>query len=136
MDISGKVNPFKTDKPVADKAVIRRFVQDLAEASDNVKLAKEDLREAISSNDEIQKIDEEIERLREERKEIIENNPVIIAYKEKVDEATDDRKQLISDARDNNVPKGEIDVAIKMLKSDLDPTIASSVYADIADLVE
>lgn len=45
-------------------------------------------------------------------------------------------KQLTADFSDEyGIPKKEIKAAIRMLKSDVDPEIASEIYANIADLI-
>lgn len=116
--------------------VIRNFVKNLALITDNIKEKRADLKEVVESNEEIQQIDDEISELKERRKNIIETNAVIVAYKEELDESIQERKDLISDAKRDGVPRDEIDVAIKMLKKDIDPAVAAEVFANIADLVD
>ena len=122
--------------PVASKETIRKFVKDLAEVSQTVKDARGDMNEVIKSNDEIQKIDEQIKQLREERKEYIKDNAVIQGYRDILQDAVEDRRQLIFDAKQDGVPRGEIDLAIKALKKDLDIDLATEMYTNIADLVD
>lgn len=52
-------------------------------------------------------------------------------------ELRDERKRIIADFVDEyNVPLKEIKEAVKMAKSDIDPEVTASIYANIADLVE
>jgi uncharacterized protein (UPF0335 family) len=59
--------------------------------------------------------------------------------KEKEDEIKgirEDIKQLTNDFVDEyGLPKKEVNVAIRMLKGDIDPDVVSEIYANIADLV-
>lgn len=132
----GEVNPLASKPAVADSATIRKFVKDFAEVSETIKDARDDVREAISSNEEIKKIDEQIKKLREERKDVIDTNPVIRGYRDILDDAMDDRRQLISDANNDGVPRKEIDLAIKALKSDIDISVSAEIYSSISDLVD
>jgi len=132
----GSVNPLAPTPAVADKATIRKFVKDLAEVGEAIKDARSDLKEAIDSNNDIENIDEQIKALREERKELIANNAVIAGYKDILNDATEDRRQLVSDAKQDGVPRGEIDLAIKALKKDLDLAKSTEIYANIADLID
>ena len=115
---------------------IRHFVKSLNEVAENIKTARDDLKEIISSNEEIEKLDEEIKGLKEERKKIIENSPVISGYLDALDEAVEAKNQLMEDAKRDNIPRGEISVAINMLKKDLDIEISTDVYKNISDLVD
>jgi flagellar hook-associated protein FlgK len=52
-------------------------------------------------------------------------------------ELREERKRVIADFVDEyNVPLKEIKEAVKMAKSDIDPEVTASIYANIADLVE
>ena len=52
-------------------------------------------------------------------------------------ELRDERKRVIADFVDEyNVPLKEIKEAVKMAKSDIDPEVTASIYANIADLIE
>jgi len=115
---------------------IRRFVSELAECNDKVKEARDALKEAISENAEVKRIDENIAVLKEERKTVLETNPVLVGFRGELDDAAEDRRQLIRDAKSDGMPRKEIDTAIKMLKRDVDPQIAAEVFANISDLVE
>ena len=53
-ELIGAINPLAPEPKVADKTTIRQFVKDLYKVADTIKSAKADLKEAISSNDEIQ----------------------------------------------------------------------------------
>jgi predicted nucleic acid-binding Zn-ribbon protein len=135
-ELVGAINPLAPEPKVADRGAVRQFVKDLGQAAEKIKDARADLKEAIESNDEIQNIDEQIKQLREERKALINNSTVIQSYVEIVNEAIDEKRQIISNAKDNGVPRGEIDLAIRALKKDLDMKVSTEVYTNIADLVE
>jgi hypothetical protein len=52
-------------------------------------------------------------------------------------ELREERKRVVADFVDEyNVPLKEIKEAVKMAKSDIDPEVTASIYANIADLVE
>jgi predicted nucleic acid-binding Zn-ribbon protein len=133
--LMGKVNPLAPEPVVADKATIRKFVKDLSEVADKIKDARDDMNEAIKSNDDIQNIDDQIKSLKEDRKELLSSNVVIMSYKDILNDAVEDKRQVVSDAKQDGVPRKEINTAIKMLKTDVDPQLATEVYANIADLV-
>jgi len=134
--LMGRVNPLAKAATVADNATIRKFIKDLQEVSLTIKDARSDMKEAVVSNDEVKSIDEKIKLLREDRADLISNNPVIQGYKDILGDAVEDRRQLISDAKEDGVPRGEIDLAIKALKKDLDLTRSAEIYANIADLID
>jgi SMC interacting uncharacterized protein involved in chromosome segregation len=131
----GAVNPFAKEPTVASKETIRKFVKELAEVSDTIKDARSDLKECIDSDEDIQSIDEKIKLLKEERKDLIDGNAAIQGYKGVLDDAMGDKHDLISDAKQDGVPRKEIDLAIKALKGDIDMTVSTEMYANIADLV-
>jgi SMC interacting uncharacterized protein involved in chromosome segregation len=133
--LKGVVHPFAKEPVVADTTRIRRFVKELFEVAETVRDARSDLKEAVDSNIEIESIDEKIKVLKEERKEVIEGSASIQGYSNALKDAMEDKRQLISDAKQDGVPKKEIDTAIKMLKSDIDPKLTTEVYANIASLV-
>ena len=135
-ELAGKINPLAPEPVVADSATIRKFVKDLAEVAETIKDARSDLKEAIDSNEDIQSIDERMKQLREERKELIANSAVIQGYQDVLNDAMEDKRQLVADAKQDGVPRKEIDTAIKMLKKDVDPKLATEVYTSIADLVD
>lgn len=134
--LMGAVNPFAEPTPVADQARIRRFVKDLAEVAEAVADAQNDLKEVIAGIDEVTNIDEQIKALRAQRKELLLNHTVVQSYVQVLDEALEDKKAVISDAKSDGVPKGEIDIAIKALKKDLDMAKATEIYGSIADLID
>ena len=134
--LMGAVNPFAQPAPVADQARIRKFVKDLAEVAGAVSDAQSDLKEAIAGVDEITEIDEKIKTLKLERKELLLSHTVIQSYADALEEAVEDKKAVISDAKADGVPKGEIEIAIKALKKDLDLSMSVEIYANIADLID
>jgi uncharacterized protein (UPF0335 family) len=69
-------------------------------------------------------------------KTYVESHTVYKEYSSKLDQLKEDKKDLVSEAKTNGIPKKEIDTAIKMLKSDIDPDSTTEIYANIADLVE
>ena len=128
--------PLEEIKEEITPEMIRKFYKELGEVSETIKEARKVLKDAISENEEIQGIDEEIKALKERRKEIISTNPILVEYKGHVDDAVSDRKDLIADAKSDGIPQGEISLAEKALKKDLDMKISTEIYANIADLVE
>lgn len=53
-----------------------------------------------------------------------------------IDETKKEIKQLVADfSEEYSIPKKEITMARRMLKSDIDPDIVSEIYANIGDLV-
>jgi regulator of replication initiation timing len=122
-------------KPVSNEA-IRRFYTELADAGIIIKDARAALKEAIEGNEEIENIDREMKALKERRKQIIETNAVLVGFNDELKEAVSDRKDLIRDAKRDGIPRGEIALAEKALKKDLDMNISTEIYANIADLVE
>lgn len=134
-ELLGTVNPFVSTK-VADKGQIRKFVKDMIEITEKLQDAQSDLKEAISSHEEVTSIDEEIKALRERRKQIIEESTVIQGFTDVVNEVLEEKQQIISDAKQDNIPKSEIDLAIKALKKNIDMSISTEIYANIADLID
>jgi hypothetical protein len=48
----------------------------------------------------------------------------------------DKKKRLFEDYVDeHNIPKKEVREAIKMLRSDIDPSVTTEIYKEIADLI-
>ena len=129
-------NPLAPAPAVADTNTIRNFVKEMGSISEKVTDARDDLKQAVKSNEEVIVIEEKIKILREEMKEVILNSPVIQGYKEVLGDVMEEKRQLISDAKTDGVPKKEIDLAIKALKQDIDMVISTDVYAAIADLID
>lgn len=135
-ELKGSFNPLAKESPVADKATIRQFVKDLYKSASEIRDAKTELRDTILSMDEIQTIDEQIKELKDQRKKFIQESTVIQSYADAVKQAVNDKRQLISGAKQNGVPKDEIDLAIRALQKDIDISASVDIYANIADLVE
>ena len=56
---------------------------------------------------------------------------------DKVKDLREEKKELFEDFVEHyNVPKKEVMIAIRMLKSDIDPETTVDIYANIADLVD
>lgn len=127
---------FLGDEKEVTPEAVRKFVRELAELTEKVKDARDALKEAIKENDDIERIDSEIKALREERKQILATNGVLVSYADELADATEERKQLIDDAKQDGIPRAEIDFAIKMLKKNVDPSATTEIYKNIADLVD
>lgn len=125
-----------SDRPKATIESIRAFYKELEIINETISEARKSLKEAIEGNEEITNIDEEIANLRERKKQIIEENAVLVAYKNELDDATNNKKDLIRDAKSDGIPRGEIALAEKALKKDLDMEISTEIYSGIADLVD
>lgn len=134
-DFVAPIHPFQPEPKVADRATIRKFVKDLEEIGEKVKEARDDLKEVVLSNEEVQRIDEEIKTLRANRKKVIEESTVIQSYVDELNDVLEEQKQILADAESDGVPKKEINLAIKALKTDIDISVATQVYSEIADLV-
>lgn len=124
---------FKTE---ATREQVRTFVKEFAKLTSRIKEKREIFNEEVKETDRIKEIDDEIKKLRQERKDYIENNPVIQKLKGELDDIIEERRQLVSDAKDDGVPKKEIDLATQALKKDIDMEISKDIYANIADLVD
>ncbi len=122
-------------KPEATPEAIRRFVTELSEVNELLAEKRKALKEVIESNEEIISLSEQIKNLKEQLKEVIETNAVITGYAAEYEDVVKDKKQLIKDAKNDGIPKAEIDIAIKMLKKDIDPEVTSKVFVNIADLI-
>ncbi len=56
---------------------------------------------------------------------------------EQIKDLRESKKEMIQDFIDEyNIPKKEVTVAIRMLKSDVDPETTVDIYTNIADLVD
>jgi len=91
--------------------VIQIFNEDsAAEDSTSAEFTMESVRSMVKQMNEI---DDQIKDLRESKKEMVQDF---------IDEY--------------NIPKKEVSVAIRMLKTDVDPETTVDIYSNIADLVE
>ena len=124
------------DSAVATPEMIRSFVKELAEADEVIAEKRSALKEALDGIDEYTKMKEEAKTLRESIKNFMETNEVILSYTQEINEAKEEKKDIIRTAKMNGVPKKEIDEAIRMLKKDVDPTMTSEIYTNIADLID
>ncbi len=127
---------FLGDEKEITPEAVRKFVRELGELNDKVKDARDAFNTAVKENDEIERIDSEIKALREERKQVLVGNPVLVSYADELADATEEKKQLIDDAKQDGIPRTEIDFAIKMLKKDVDPSVTTEIFTNIADLVD
>lgn len=60
----------------------------------------------------------------------------LLDLEKEIDEKKQEIKQLVNDfSEEYSIPKKEISIARRMLKSDIDPDITSEIYANISDLV-
>ena len=125
-----------SEKPNVTTESIRNFYKELEIANDLISDARKALKEAVDGNEEITSINDEITALRDRKKEIIDENPVLSAYKEELLSAVNNRKDLIRDAKSDGIPRGEISLAERALKKDLDMQISTEIYSNIADLVD
>lgn len=132
------INPFSqnAEPVVASKETIRTFIKEMDKIASVIKESQDDLKEAISTHDEIIAIDEQIKTLKEERKNVIAESAVIQGYLARLNELLEERKQIIDDAKQDGVPKGEVDLAIKALKKGLNMNVSTDIYKNIADLID
>ena len=124
---------FKTE---ATRDQVRGFVKEFKNLTEKIKDKREIFNEDVKDTERISEIDEEVKTLRQERKDYIENSPVLSRVKNELDDLINERKQLVSDAKDDGIPRKEVDLAIQALKKDIDMEVSTSVYANIADLID
>ena len=56
---------------------------------------------------------------------------------DQIKDLRESKKEMVQDFIDEyNIPKKEVSVAIRMLKTDVDPETTVDIYSNIADLVE
>jgi hypoxanthine phosphoribosyltransferase len=56
---------------------------------------------------------------------------------DQIKDLRESKKEMVQDFVDEyNIPKKEVSVAIRMLKTDVDPETTVDIYSNIADLVE
>ena len=130
--LSANKNSEKTTVSIDD---IRKFIEDAQDINEGIKNARAELKNALSEDMKIDELQDAAKQARESLKSYIENHPVYREYNQKIDDLKLEKADLFSEAKTNGVPKKEIDTAIKMLRSDIDPDSTTEIYANIADLV-
>lgn len=125
-----------SDSTTVSVEEVRKFVEDIAEVNSSLKTARGELADALDGDDKIDELKDSIKSAREALKSYIENHSVYKEYSAEIDRLKEDRKDLIADGKTAGIPKKEVDTAIKMLKSDIDPESTSTIYSEIADLVD
>lgn len=115
---------------------IRNFISELTDISKSITKQRQELKTAIEDDEKIKEFKETLRLTKESLKTYIESNGVYREYQDKIDALKEDRRDLISEAKQKGVPKKEVEVAIKMLKQDIDPEVSTEIYSNISDLVE
>lgn len=125
-----------SDSTTVSVEEVRKFVEDVAEVNSSLKTARGELADALDGDDKIDELKDSIKSAREALKSYIENHSVYKEYSAEIERLKEDRKDLIAEGKTAGIPKKEVDTAIKMLKSDIDPESTSAIYSEIADLVD
>lgn len=114
---------------------IRTFVEQLNDSNEALKKARGELKKAVDGDEKIKELKATIESAKDVLNTYMQSHTVYKEYFSQIDKMTEEKKDLIDAAKDNGIPKKEIDTAIKMLKSDIDPDSTTEIYSAIADLV-
>lgn len=126
----------KSERTTVSMEEVREFVESVSEINDAIKTARSDLKNAMDGDLKLEELKVSAQNAREALKAYVENHGVYKEYSARLEELKEDKKDIIAEAKTNGIPKKEIDTAIKMLKSDIDPDSTNEIYAKIADLVE
>lgn len=144
IDVTSELNPFSvklmanlgleaTTVTVGD---VRKFVEDMAEINKAVRTARKELKEAIVGDERFEELKGAIEQAKAAMKVYVEGHTVYKEYIQAIENLKTEKKDLIDNAKALGVPKKEVDSAIKMLKSDIDPDSTSEIYSYISDLIK
>ena len=131
--LSANKNSNQTTVSMED---IRSFIESAKDLNDGIKDARADLKKALGEDEKIDELKELVSQARSNMKAYVDNHPVYREYGQRIEDLKLEKADLVSDAKTNGIPKKEIDTAIKMLKSDIDPDSTTEIYANISDLVE
>lgn len=126
----------KSEKTTVTVEDVREFVEEVAEVDASIKRARAELKDAIEEDEKIEEFKESIKRTREALKSYVEGHTVYKEYQTKIDTLKEDKRDIVSNAKTKGIPKKEIDTAIRMLKSDIDPDSTTEIYSNIADLID
>ena len=118
-----------------DKNIARTFLKELAIIDAKLDDAKSDLKREKEACDEMIALEEEGKALRERKKVLLQTHAVLSEYNAILQEIKEERKNLISDAKSDGLQKKELDMAVAMLKKDVDPSVTTEMFRTIADLV-
>ncbi len=125
-------NSEKTTVSVDD---VRKFVSEIFELNSSIKSAKNELKKAMEEDPQLENLKAVVTQAKQGLKTYLENHTVYKDYSQKIEDLITEKKDLIAEAKDNGIPRGEIDIAIKALKRDLDLSTSTEIYSNIADLV-
>jgi uncharacterized protein (UPF0335 family) len=115
---------------------VRKFISEINEVSELSKAARKQLKDSMDGDEKIKELKDLLDEAKGKLKSYIDTHTVYKEYVDQVEKLKEQKKDIIADAKTFGIPKKEIDVAIKALKSDIDLDSASEIYAEIADLVE
>ena len=125
-----------SEKTVISMEEIRKFITDMAEMNLAIKTAKTELKTALEEDLKLDELKDVAKQARQAVKTYIESHTVYKEYIEKLETLISEKKDMIADAKVNGIPKKEIDIAVKALRSDIDLNTSTEIYASISDLVE
>jgi len=129
------MNPEEQPTESDSVNVARTFVKELAIINAKLDSAKKDLKREKEACDEMDALEAEGKDLRARKKELLLTHPVLSEYNAVLEEVKEERKNLISDAKSDGLQKKEVDMAIMMLKKDIDPSVTTEMFRTLADLV-
>lgn len=115
---------------------VRSFITAVLEVNETISAARADLKKALEEDEQIDILKVSIDMAKETLEKYIEGHSVYKAYKEKIEFLKEEKSNLIAEAKEQGMPKKEIDVAIKALKSDIDLDVSTEIYANVSDLIE
>lgn len=115
---------------------IREFISEVTEVNEAIKRARAELNDALDGDEKLDELKEAAKAARAALKTYVDTHAVYKEYTSKIEQLKEDKKDLVADAKTNGIPKKEIDTAIKMLKSDIDPDSTTEIYKEVADLVD
>lgn len=115
---------------------VRAFISNLSNLNDSIKKANAELKSALDGDEKLEELKSAAKAARDALKGYIDSHAVYKEYTAKLEQLKEDKKDLIAEAKTNGIPKKEIDIAIKMLKTDTDPDDTVEIYRQVSDLVE
>lgn len=115
---------------------VRAFISNLSNLNDSIKKANAELKSALDGDEKLEELKSAAKAARDALKGYIDSHAVYKEYTAKLEQLKEDKKDLIAEAKTNGIPKKEIDIAIKMLKTDTDPDNTVEIYRQVSDLVE
>lgn len=125
-----------SDKTTVTIEEIRKFVEDISDIDNSIKAARGELKNALDEDEKIDELKDQIKLAQQGLKTYVESHTVYKEYSARLDILKEDKRDIVSEAKTSGIPKKEIDLAIKALKSDIDIQESTEIYANISDMIE